>query len=685
MKPLKNSLITIELPNAKNVFWTYKIDATKTVFEFAGPRFEIDNIHYVVSQFEFKTEAESTLLANGSTEYTVTGKLPGDAALTLSMRCRIAPDDPVVRFCYILTGGSAHKLTKSKGTDDLIYLATSCGDKPQVTEVRFSEFNDLYHSYNLSERKITPAQFDTDACLMGPMLVGESADYAMLMAYEHGSQAPDAYVEFALAADRTVSLRAKKGNYYNGQPLDKPYQTIWLQVAAVKGTLNTLAQAYRTFVLSHQTQNPASRTPYIFYNTWAYQERNKWWNKKTFLDSMHQDRIMAEIDVAYRMGVDVFVIDTGWYEKTGDWAVNSARFPDGLKSIKEKLDGYGMKMGLWFDPTKAAQTSSRLNDNRDCIASIEGKEIHTEIIWETEASYAMCLSSKFADAFVDELIRLVKEVGVTYFKWDGIWQYGCNNPNHNHGTTANSAQERLECYSFELGRQMAYIVDRLCAVCPEAIVDFDVTEGQRNMGLSFLSAGKYFLINNGPYFPNYNIPWPEDKWINIFVHPGNARPWICRIPLSFDKWLPSVLFLTHYLPDDPAPSQLVNLASMILGQNGIWGDLLQVSQEGISLYSKILGMYKQIRDDITASFPVRSGEVGGSPEVHEKISATSQKGAVVIFSSARGVYTYTTENPVVKQYWKTEGVEVSFDKKGRAIISATFAQSGAQFVLFGVA
>ena len=59
--------------------------------------------------------------------------------------------------------------------------------------------------------------------------------------------------------------------------------------------------------------NAESRKPYIFYNTWAYQERNKWWNGKTYLDSMNQDRMLAEIDVAHRMGIDVFVLDTGWY------------------------------------------------------------------------------------------------------------------------------------------------------------------------------------------------------------------------------------------------------------------------------------------------------------------------------------------------------------------------------------
>ena len=39
--------------------------------------------------------------------------------------------------------------------------------------------------------------------------------------------------------------------------------------------------------------------------------------------------MLAEIDVAQRMGIEVFVIDTGWYARTGDWQVSLERFPDG--------------------------------------------------------------------------------------------------------------------------------------------------------------------------------------------------------------------------------------------------------------------------------------------------------------------------------------------------------------------
>jgi hypothetical protein len=136
--------------------------------------------------------------------------------------------------------------------------------------------------------------------------------------------------------------------------------------------------------------------------------------------------------------------------------------------------------------------------------------------------------------------------------------------------------------------------------------------------------------------------------------------------LTFDKWIPSTLFLTHYFPDDPQQWQEVDVASLILGQNGIWGDLLGVSDPGIAFIGSTLARYKQVRDDITESDPVVTGIVSGSPEIHEKISATTGRGAVVIFATERGTYQYITSHQVAAEHWISDGVTVARDTAGRA-------------------
>jgi alpha-galactosidase len=536
---------------------------------------------------------------------------------------------------------------------------------------------------------------------MGPIIAGQSATHSFLLAYEHGSQSPDAFLEFRLNKDKRVGLHAVKGNYASSTEIcpGRPFETIWLQAAIVQGDNAALAEAYRDFVLRWQTSNRESRQPYIFYNTWNYQERLHHWNKRPYLSEMTEERMLAEIDAAHSMGIDVFVIDTGWYDSTGDWRVSRSRFPDGLASVRARLESCGMKLGLWFNPTAAALSSAMRQNHEDCLMTQNAKPSDPAEVWETEASQAMCLVSRYADAFTQELIRLVREVGVTYFKWDAIGQYGCDDPGHYHGSHENTQEERRDCYAFELPKVMTRIVDNLCAACPEAIVDFDVTEGGRAVGLAFLSAGKYFLINNGPYSSNYDMPIPTDGNPNLFFYPGPARAWICRTPLTFDKWLPSVLFLSHYLPDDryinhdwqgsgetllTDKNLWICLASLVLGQNGIWGDLPAISDGGKAKFGEALSRYKLVRNDITSAALVKTGDVGGSPEVYEKIDRSSGRGVVSIFASAAGKYTYISQAPAATDNWHNDGVAVAYDSRRRAVITMNFASSGAKLIFFGV-
>jgi alpha-galactosidase len=114
-----------------------------------------------------------------------------------------------------------------------------------------------------------------------------------------------------------------------------------------------------------------------------------------------------------------------------------------------------------------------------------------------------------------------------------------------------------------------------------------------------------------------------------------------------------------------AESQWINLASLILGQNGIWGDLLAVTDEGVQRIGDFLRLYKQVRDDITQATLLRSGQVGGSPEVYEKVY-TNGRGAISLFASASGTYTYVTRAANLSpNFWHNDGVSVEFDQFGR--------------------
>lgn len=670
--------------------WRYVSPEGRCVVPLGFPVIEIDGEAVELRVRVATALGEDTEPFPGVCETRLGGPVAGFPGLRLEVVARSFAGSPVVRFRYRLHSDRVRHLTQRDGKDRLRYAEFRCSPATTVHEVRFGMFNEQVHSFVPDERELGAGDFANATLAIGPLLSWTRGGRAALVAYEHGSQVPDAFLGFHLASGGRVALEAIKGNTVRGQALGpgKPVELLWLQVAAVsQGGEPALADAYRDFVLRGLSPNAESRKPYLFYNTWNFQERNKWWNRKTYLADMNEARMLAEIDVAHRMGLEVFVLDTGWYERTGDWRVSRERFPNGLAPIKARLDAHGMRLGLWFNPVIAAVGSDMHAGHRDCLMTHDGRVPDPHPVWETEPSQGICLVSRYWEAFADELIRLSRELGVTYFKWDAIGQYGCDSPDHHHGDASNSPEERRQSYAFQLVAYMGKVVDRLCAACPEAIVDFDITEGGRCVGLAFLASGKYFAVNNGPYFRNLDHPHEREQGtsgmgVNVFVYPGPARAWVCRAPLGFDKWLPSVLFLTHYLPDDPADSQLIGVGSLVLGQNGIWGDLCGVSAEGVERIGRLLGIYKQVRDDITTASPVRTGDVGSDPEVHEKINPATGRGVVVVFASTRGTYRIVTRHATVPGCVATEGVTVTRAADGRAILEVTFERPSARIVFF---
>jgi alpha-galactosidase len=682
---IEASGLRIELGARPGALWGIAPASAAPGHPFAPPVFPLDG--RAVSALPERLEAlgDPVPLGPDVVEYRFRGALREDPTLALEVRLRLSDMSPIVRFQYVLTATREHVFSRGGGEDEIRYLSTSLEGLPRAREVRLSEFVELLHSYTLSERPVVPGDFEAGLGVMGPILVASDGRRTMILAYEHGSQAPDAFLRFDLGPGRAVSLRGVKGNYCRGLVVDAahPYETVWMQVGLVAGDEDRAAEAYRRFV-RNELSSPEVQAPRVHYNSWNLQERDRWRMGKRYLDSMNEARMLAEIDVAARMGIETFVLDTGWYEKTGDWAVSRARFPGGLEPLRKALSSHRMKLGLWLDPGAAAVSSRAYLENRGNVLS-EGGKTQKWPVWETEESYRMCLVSPWGETFLRELVRLARETGATYFKWDAVGQYGCDAPGHGHGTEANTPQERRDACAFRIPIRLAEIARRLGEEVPGAVVDFDVTESGRSVGLAFLSAGRYFLVNNGPYYQNYDVPIDpqKDNW-NLFFHAGPARTWITRSTYGYDKWVPSTLFLAHYFPDDPEDSQLVNVASLILGHDGIWGDLLSVSPAGVLRIGGILARWQEVRDSMAAASPLRVGSVGGSGEVHEKIEHETGRGAIVVFSTARGRQRYVSEHPVAHEHWATPGTSVSFDARGRAVVDAAFEKPGAAIVFFGV-
>ena len=678
--------LRIELGATPGALWSFAPTSAAPGHAFAPPVFPLDGRAVTALPERFEAAGDPVPLGPDVLEYRFRGTLREDPSLALELRFRLSDLSPIVRFQYRLTATKPHAFSRSGAVDEIEYLATSLEGLPRAREIRLSEFVELLHSYTLSERPVDPDDFEAGLGVMGPILVASDGRRTMLLAYEHGSQAPDAFLRFDLGRRRSVSLRGVKGNYWRGQVVDAdhPYETVWLQAGLVAGDEDAAAEAYRRFVREELSANAETRAPRVHYNTWNFQERNKWWNGKRYLDSMNAERMLAEIDVAARMGIETFVLDTGWYEKTGDWAVSRARFPEGLAPLKAKLDAHGMKLGLWFNPNAAAVSSRVGAENAAFRMSWKG-ESKAWPVWETEESYPMCLVSPWGEAFLKELVRLHRETGVTYYKWDAVGQYGCDAPGHGHGTAANTPEERADAYAFRIGLRLAEIAERLGEQVPGAVVDFDVTEGGRAVGLAFLTAGRYFLVNNGPYYQNYDVPIDpqKDNW-NLFFHKGAGAHLDHPLDLRLRQVDP-----VRALPDPLLPGRPRGLAARQrrfpdprprrhLGRPPVG---LPRGRRAHRANSWACGGRCATR--WPSRLPCAPDRSAAAARCTRR-SSTRPGGARSSSSRPpRGRQRYVSEHPVVEPFWATPGTTVTLDASGHAIVDAAFAKPGAAIVFFG--
>ncbi|MDX2022925.1 MAG: alpha-galactosidase [Deltaproteobacteria bacterium] len=649
----------------------------------AAPVFIIDGKRVSGAVTKLKEVDPARTLANGSNERHFRGQLQADTTLALDLVFRVSEHSPIVRFRYRLSSTDSHAFGSPSAQGVASYFGVSLATYPLAKEVRLAEFVDLFHSYMPHEEPLEARHFQGGAKLIGPLLVASSGARSMVLAYEHGSTSVNAFLSYVLGPDRRVRLEAVKANH-SGHVLDEmhPFESLWFDMGAVAGNEDEMAATFREFVRRDLAASVESRKPYIFYNTWNVQEREKQRGKPTYMTTMNTERILADIDVAAAMGVEVFVIDTGWFTNTGDWEVNLKRFPDGLARVRKRLAERGMKFGLWFDPVMAAAAGKSYPANAKYLARLVGKE-HKANVWESGDSFGMCLVSDWADVFADRLIQVSRELGVTYFKLDALRTDWCDLPGHHHGDETATAKERADRYAYLLPGVLARMAEKVSAAVPEAIVDLDLTEDGRIMGLQYLTAGKYFLINNGPYTYDYNLPRSPLN-VNLFFYPGPARGWIARAPLGYDRWLPSSLLLTHFFPDDPIMSQMNSVGSLVLGGHGIWGDLQEVSREGVARIGDVLKHFKQVRDDMTRVASTRTGALAGSPEVYEKVTADTGKGAVVMFTTSGGGFEYITRAKPAKNFWtNAPATTVSFDNQGHGHVKATLQKNETAIVFFG--
>ena len=152
-------LIQVVIPGTKDCLWSYRLNQSRWEYRNTPPEFNLDGQKLIAALSIIKEIREPRKLENETTEYVYRGNFTGHPGLSLEIQFRAADDNPIVRFRYVLRSETPRKLTKASGGDDLTYLGVSLATVPQLTEVRLSNFVELWHSYSSEARQRDGSDF----------------------------------------------------------------------------------------------------------------------------------------------------------------------------------------------------------------------------------------------------------------------------------------------------------------------------------------------------------------------------------------------------------------------------------------------------------------------------------------------------------------------------------------------
>ena len=133
------------------------------------------------------------------------------------------------------------------------------------------------------------------------------------------------------------------------------------------------------------------------------------------------EKILHIAEEAARLGVDMLVLDDGWFGKRdddcsglGDWFVNETKLSGGLHDLVEKIKGMGMRFGIWFEPEMISEDSDLYRKHPDWAIRIPDRA-------PMRSRYQLVLD--MANPEVQEyLFRVMSDVlhsaDISYVKWD---------------------------------------------------------------------------------------------------------------------------------------------------------------------------------------------------------------------------------------------------------------------------
>lgn len=191
---------------------------------------------------------------------------------------------------------------------------------------------------------------------------------------------------------------------------------------------------------------------------------NNW--EATYFD-FDEQKILQIVRTAKRLGIELFVLDDGWFGKReddhsslGDWYPNLEKLPDGIAGIAKKVAAEGMKFGLWFEPEMISEDSDLYRAHPDWAFAIPGRvpnhsrnQLVLDMTREDVREYLL-----------ERLTTIVHDAKIDYVKWD-MNRSVCDVYSH---VAAQNRNGELY-HRYVLG--VYDLLERFLAACPDLLLE----------------------------------------------------------------------------------------------------------------------------------------------------------------------------------------------------------------------
>ena len=175
--------------------------------------------------------------------------------------------------------------------------------------------------------------------------------------------------------------------------------------------LNGMAANMHDFVNHHIVPQPfrGAERPVVLNN----------WEATMF--QFNRKKILAMARQAAGLGVEMFVLDDGWFGKRnddkaglGDWVVNEKKLPGGIGRLCNDINDMGLRFGLWFEPECVNPDSDLYRAHPDWVIHVPGREAslgRNQLVLDLTRR-------EVRDYIVDAVDEILCSANIEYVKWD---------------------------------------------------------------------------------------------------------------------------------------------------------------------------------------------------------------------------------------------------------------------------